>query len=154
MIDQGDQLQVQGYRLQGVLYARRIVDSNGTVLAQSKCFVATAVFGDPTAPEVETLRRFRSSILETNAFGRRLTALYWRVGPRFASWVERRPGVRWLVRWLLLQPIVWIVCVFLRKRPAEHHSAEHEYEHDTLQGNEKSGNHLCRGETHDGECHT
>jgi hypothetical protein len=105
MLDQGDFVTVQGFVQGGVLNARKITDEHGAVLAQSKCFVATAVFGDPMAPEVETLHRFREQVLNTSAAGRWLVAIYWRVGPRAARWMERHDWGRTTVRAILLRPL-------------------------------------------------
>ena len=95
MLDQGDHIRVRGYLMKGVLEAREIRGDQSEVLAQSKCFVATAVFQDLWAPEVETLRRFRSQVLKRHAWGRRFIAWYWHRGPRFARIVSSRP---WLVK--------------------------------------------------------
>jgi hypothetical protein len=105
LLDQGDHVYVQGYLAQGVLNARKIRDDQGAVLAQAKCFVATAAFGTPFSPEVEILRRFRDEVLSRSATGRWLMAWYWRLGPRWAAWLEDRPAARRIVRQFLLVPL-------------------------------------------------
>jgi hypothetical protein len=49
------------------------------------CFVATAVYGDPTHPDVRDLRRFRDQILVRHAAGRAFIRAYRVVGPRLAT---------------------------------------------------------------------
>jgi hypothetical protein len=88
MLDQGDVVHVEGYMEGGVLNARKITDENGALLAKSRCFVATAVYGDVMAPEVEVFRRFREQVLNRSALGRLFVRVYWRYGPRLAKWME------------------------------------------------------------------
>ncbi|MBI4155482.1 hypothetical protein HY498_05355 [Candidatus Woesearchaeota archaeon] len=46
------------------------------IYAQS-CFVATAVYGDSHAPQVETLREFRDHVLAQNPFGQKFIDFYY-----------------------------------------------------------------------------
>ncbi len=41
------------------------------------CFVATAVYGDVNAPQVQTLRDFRDNVLMENFLGRKLVNFYY-----------------------------------------------------------------------------
>lgn len=73
------------------------------ILADNPCFLATAVYGDPFAPEVVALRAWRDGALVAaspwRSLMRRVNALYNRVGPRLARHVQ--PGSRpaaWLRR--------------------------------------------------------
>ncbi len=58
---------------------------------KTKCFVATAVFGDAGAPEVMALKRWRDRHLAPTPWGRGLIWLYWRVGPLLAEAVRGKP---------------------------------------------------------------
>lgn len=60
----------------------------------ASCFVATAVYGSPTHPDVLALRRFRDEVLVRHAAGRAFIRVYWLVGPRLARLVaaDRRSG--------------------------------------------------------------
>lgn len=109
LLDHGDHVHVKGYTMQGVLHARLITDEHGTVLAKAKCFVATVACGTMWAPEVETLRRFRDQVLARSRWGCVAIALYWRIGPRLASWLETRPRTRFLVRALAIRPVCKIL---------------------------------------------
>lgn len=55
------------------------------------CFVATAAYGDPSHPDVVFLRAFRDQWLVHRVWGRAFIAFYWRVGPKIAGSVRRRP---------------------------------------------------------------
>jgi len=55
----------------------RIPIENLTVEPISGCFVATLVYGDTHAPEVETLREFRDDFLMDNPVGRALVDVYY-----------------------------------------------------------------------------
>ncbi len=70
------------------------------------CFIATAAFGSPLAPEVGTLRGFRDRCLLANAAGRAFVSLYYRFSPSLASWLSRHAATRAVVRWMLY-PVVF-----------------------------------------------
>lgn len=55
------------------------------------CFVATAVFESPDAPEVTTLRAFRDLHLRPHPVGRVIVKIYDRVGPTAATIFKRSP---------------------------------------------------------------
>jgi len=62
------------------------------------CFIATAAYGDPDAPEVEGLRRFRDRHLLTNRVGAMFVRAYYAVSPPLARFLAARPHLRGLVR--------------------------------------------------------
>jgi len=72
------------------------------------CFVAGAVYRDPSHADVEQLRRWRDARLAPGARGRlamrALAAAYARLGPPLARAVERSPRVCGLLRRLLFHP--------------------------------------------------
>ncbi|MFO7902071.1 MAG: CFI-box-CTERM domain-containing protein [Pirellulaceae bacterium] len=105
LLDQGDNVRVYGTSVGGVIEVSRIVDANGAVIAQSQCFVASVVFRDPCAPEVERFRRFRDEVLRRSAAGRLAIALYWRFGPTMAGFLSSRPKLCHATRWFLLRPL-------------------------------------------------
>ena len=73
------------------------------------CLVATAVYGDPRHPDVETLRRWRDRHLARGAPGRPamclLAAGYARVGPLLACLVQPRRRLARLLRTRVLAPL-------------------------------------------------
>ena len=42
-----------------------------------QCFVATVVYGDPNAPQVNSLRRYRDEVLMKNPLGRTFVDFYY-----------------------------------------------------------------------------
>lgn len=70
------------------------------------CFIATAAFGTPMAPELDLLRKFRDEQLLTNPSGRALIQAYYRTAPPVARFIEDKPALRWAVR-QALKPILW-----------------------------------------------
>lgn len=74
--------------------------------ASKACFVATACFGDPCAPEVVALRHYRDHRLARHSIGRLAIRAYYAFSPRLASWLQHHPTARSLVRRRLLQPLV------------------------------------------------
>ena len=73
------------------------------------CFIATAVYGTPTAEQIDVLREFRDCVLLRNTVGSQLVTIYYQVSPPIADFIARNELLRTLVRELLIDPIVWVV---------------------------------------------
>jgi len=73
------------------------------------CFIATAVYGSPTAEQLDVLREFRDGVLLESAAGSQLVALYYRLSPPIADFISGNSFLRTLVRELLVDPVVWVV---------------------------------------------
>jgi YD repeat-containing protein len=69
------------------------------------CFIATAAFGSPLHPHVESLREFRDEHLLTNAPGRAFVGWYYDVSPPVAAFIAPRQWARAATR-LALVPVV------------------------------------------------
>jgi len=69
------------------------------------CFIATAAWGTPMAPQVVTLRRFRDNVLLTNAPGRAFVRAYYKLSPPLARVIARHGALRWAAR-VALAPVV------------------------------------------------
>jgi hypothetical protein len=60
-------------------------------IEESDCFVATAVYGDRNAPQVEILREFRNNVLMQSAVGRAFVDFYYSgAGKRTADFVREQ----------------------------------------------------------------
>jgi hypothetical protein len=74
------------------------------------CFVATAAYGSPLAPEVEFLRRFRDDVLRRTPTGStffdRFYEHYNRVSPMVAAAMHREPELMDVMRSAIVTPIV------------------------------------------------
>lgn len=68
---------------------------------QGSCFVATACFGNYDHPTVKILRQFRDRELRASFFGRAFIASYYRHGPSLASFVDRFPFLKPMLRKIL-----------------------------------------------------
>lgn len=66
------------------------------------CFIATAAYGTPLAPELDVLRGLRDQRLLTNAVGTAAVDAYYRLSPALADRVARAPGLAALTRALLV----------------------------------------------------
>lgn len=65
----------------------------------SRCVVATLAFGE--APETCILRCFRDQVMRRRALGRRLIVVYYRLAPAACRFLNRRPRLLPVTRWLL-----------------------------------------------------
>jgi hypothetical protein len=81
---------------------------------KSGCFIATAVFENPEAPEVVTLRVFRDGVLSRSIAGRLLVRTYYALSPRVARLISRSKRIKSIAR-RILRPFV----KYLKKRSKE-----------------------------------
>ncbi|MEO8552861.1 MAG: CFI-box-CTERM domain-containing protein [Kofleriaceae bacterium] len=89
----------------GELAVRKITTAARTAGAVDACFVATAAYGSVMANDVELLRHFRDSFLQTTALGELGVEAYYTFGPAVAGVVGESDLLRALAR-DLLAPIV------------------------------------------------
>jgi DMSO/TMAO reductase YedYZ molybdopterin-dependent catalytic subunit len=75
----------------------------------SRCFIATAAYGTPTAEQINVLRDFRDEVLLQNSVGSKFVDLYYRLSPPVAHFIAGNEFLRTLVRELLVDPLVCIV---------------------------------------------
>jgi parallel beta-helix repeat protein len=69
--------------------------ASGNTNSQSgDCFVVTATYGTPFAPEVQRFRRYRDSVLLKNVAGRLFIRTYYVIGPKLAGIIRRVPLLR------------------------------------------------------------
>ena len=79
------------------------------------CFVATATYGDPDAPELHILRTWRDKHLLPTSTGRALVRFYYAVSPPVAQAIEDHPWLRIPSR-ILLAPVVLAVDLWMHAR--------------------------------------
>ena len=73
------------------------------------CFIATACYGTPFAPDVDTLRQFRDRVLARSRGGRVFMRIYYRSSPPVAHWLARHALPRRLVREFAVAPIASLI---------------------------------------------
>jgi len=71
------------------------------------CFIATAAYGSPLHPHVETLRDFRDRYLMTNKLGRGFVDLYYRYSPCMVNIIAKQKILRITARYYLLPVIAF-----------------------------------------------
>lgn len=67
----------------------------------SDCFIATAVYGDPSCYEVSELRRYRDTHLLTSFLGRAFVKTYYAISPSIANWLITKPALSKQIRAVL-----------------------------------------------------
>lgn len=81
--------------------------------SRPRCFIATAAFDGQRTSTVEALCRFRDRSLKKTRAGRRLVAMYYRISPGVADFLDRHPRLKPATRRLL----TWFAeSDFVRKR--------------------------------------
>lgn len=80
--------------------------------SSSGCFIATAAFGSPIEPQVETLRAFRDQYLMTNAPGKAFVHTYYQLSPPMADFIAQHDTLRSMTRGALM-PLVGVSSLML-----------------------------------------
>ena len=70
-------------------------------LTRPRCFVATAAFTTPYAPEVQILRFYRDHYLMRSSLGQKFVQVYYRRSPAVAEFLDKHPALKPAVRGLL-----------------------------------------------------
>lgn len=73
-----------------------------------ECFIATAAYGSPLAPQLQPLRAFRDRFLTPHPLGHWFVELYYRYSPPLAETLRRHDNLRAVVR-MGLQPLIAFV---------------------------------------------
>jgi tetratricopeptide (TPR) repeat protein len=94
--------------------ARQLKDEIETPAKKGMCFIATAAYGSPLAPDVVVLSRFRDAVLLRSRPGRGFVAVYYFVSPPLAALIAKAGFLRVAARRLLLAPLVRILKVLNR----------------------------------------
>jgi hypothetical protein len=70
------------------------------------CYIATACYESPFAPEVRLLRNFRDNTLKSTYLGLLFIRIYYTLSPRIALFLKSNPKLNRIVREFLIQPIL------------------------------------------------
>jgi len=76
-----------------------------TLQSKSGCFIATAAYGTPMAYEIQILRRFRDSRMESNVILKHVVILYYKISPPIARVIALSRNMKAFVR-ICLKPII------------------------------------------------
>jgi hypothetical protein len=85
------------------------------VLKKNGCFIATAVYGSPCAPEILVLQKFRDSYMLTNMPGKLFVKLYYLLSPPLASFIVNKYRLRQVVRAIIIVPLVRLADNLIKK---------------------------------------
>ncbi len=77
------------------------------LLDGQECFIATAAYGSPMAPQVEWIRKFRNEYLLRHAWGQKFVKFYYQHSPPVAHWIAQHEWARASVR-----AVLWPVLAF------------------------------------------
>lgn len=74
--------------------------------AKSGCFIATAAYGSPIAPEVMIFRQYRDEVLLNSKIGKEIVKIYYLFSPSLALVISKTEWLKRLVRTLALNPLL------------------------------------------------
>ncbi len=77
------------------------------ILDGKNCFISTAAFGSPSAPEVKTFRQFRNNFLLTNFVGKAFVKFYYKISPAIAEIISGNEFLKMATRLLLYPAFVF-----------------------------------------------
>jgi hypothetical protein len=83
------------------------------------CFIATAAYGSPIAPDVIVLSRLRDDVLLQSALGSILVDVYYSFSPPLASIVAHHDSLRRVVRAVLIRSILQLTKIWTRHKDAQ-----------------------------------
>lgn len=75
----------------------------------SRCFIATACYGDYNNPEVKFFRAYRDNVLIKNYFGRLFVSLYYMTSPPVATLINKSDVLKRFIRKGVLGPILKLI---------------------------------------------
>ncbi len=88
------------------------------------CFIATAAYGSPFAPEVQFLRNIRDNSFRKSNWGNKVIdlfeAVYYTFSPQIAQTMLKHRELKRAIRWVIVAPIVRLlsfVVLLIRARP-------------------------------------
>ncbi len=84
----------------------------GALGETKNCFVATAAYGSPMAPQVDTFRQFRNRFLLNHTWGKSFVRFYYEHSPKYANIIAQNETLRFFAR-LALWPILAFVSLAL-----------------------------------------
>lgn len=79
------------------------------------CYIATAVYGSYSSPEVLVLRQYRDNILSKNIFGRLFIKVYYKLSPPIAKRLKYANIINSFVRYILDK---WVVYLYSKNNNA------------------------------------
>jgi len=83
-------------------FGENILDELWEEVKKAPCFIATAAFGSPLHPFVQTLQDFRDKYLMSSRPGRKIVNLYYKYSPHIAELITNHKALRTVVRiWLM-----------------------------------------------------
>lgn len=82
------------------------------LLKDQKCFIATATYGSPLAPQVKMLREFRNKYLIPFSMGRKIVHFYYKHSPYFADLIIKSPLLK-TISWMMMAPVIGVIAIWM-----------------------------------------
>ena len=93
-------------------------ETDGGAGGKKDCFIATAAYGSPIAPQVKFLKNIRDKGLRKSRVGFLLVEgyewFYYKFSPQIAGVMYQNRHFRNFIRWLIVNPIVYILTSIIK----------------------------------------
>lgn len=96
-------------RVRGNKSSETTSQTSSTEKKSGGCFIATATYGSPLAPEVATLRQFRDDVLLGSKLGRTFVSFYYSLSPPLAALISKHLRLQALTRRFMLEPLLLLI---------------------------------------------
>jgi hypothetical protein len=91
-----------------VLNLKTVDETTPEKTEESKCFVATAIYG-PHSAEAQILQRFRDRFLLKYSIGKSFVSFYYHISPYILQYMEKKGIMRIFIKKIVLDPMLVLI---------------------------------------------
>lgn len=103
-LKKGDDVKVIGKILS--IHGPGVISLDLISIEKSGCFIATAVYNNPNAPEILVLKKIRDEHLLTNLLGKVFVKIYYKISPFLVDHISKSVLLKKILRLYFFNPII------------------------------------------------